>query len=148
MAAMRTVVNVEGAIVQGGRFLMIIRGAEETHAAGTLSFPGGKFDSAGLMEQVLEATLDREVQEEVGITVHDDMEYVHSTFFVSDDGEPVVNVVFLCRYHSGIPTIIDHGEVADLRWMSAEEVNHHPAVPPWTRKAIELAERKRIVKAW
>ena len=114
MAAIRTVVNVEGAIVQDGRFLMIIRGAEEAHAAGTLGLPGGKFDSAGPTEMVLEATLDREVQEEVGITIHDDMEYVHSTFFVSDDGEPVVNVAFLCRYHSGIPTIIDHGEVADL----------------------------------
>ena len=76
------------------------------------------------------------------------MEYVHSTFFISDDGEPVVNVVFLCRYHSGIPVIIDRGEVADLRWMSTAEVLHDPATLPWTRKTIELAERKRIVKAW
>ncbi len=148
MADCRTIVNVEGAIVDAGRFLMIIRGQEESHATGTLGLPGGKVDSAGSAEHVLEATLRREVQEEVGITLDDEMAYVHSTFFVSDDGEPVVNVVFLCRYHSGIPTIIDHGEVADLRWMSAEEVNHDPAAPPWTRKAIELAERKRIVKAW
>ncbi len=76
------------------------------------------------------------------------MEYVHSTFFVSDAGEPVVNIVFLCRYHSGTPVIIDRSEVAELRWMSAEEIVHHPAAPPWTRKTIELAERKRIVKDW
>ena len=148
MAPIRTVVNLEGAIVRDERFLMIIRGAEEPHAPRTLGLRGRKVDSPGPTETLLEATLDREFQEEVGITIHDDMEYVYSTFFVSDDGEPVVNVVFLCRYHSGIPTIIDHGEVADLRWMSAEEVIHDPAAPPWTRKTIELAEGKRIVKAW
>ena len=148
MVQSRPLVNVEGAIVEAGRFLMLIRGAEETHAAGTLGFPGGKCDSSGPTEQVLEATLRREVQEEVGITIHDDMEYVHSTFFVSDDGEPVIDVVFLCRYHSGMPVIVDRGEVADLRWMSAEEILHDQAAPPWTRKTIELAERKRIVKAW
>ena len=148
MADCRTIVNVEGAIVDAGRFLMVIRGPEEAHAAGTLGLPGGKVDSAGPAEHVLEATLCREVQEEVGITLDDEMAYVHSTYFVSDAGEPVVNVVFLCRYHSGTPMIIDRGEVADLRWMSAAEILHDPAAPPWTRTTIELAEHKRIVKAW
>ncbi len=84
----------------------------------------------------------------MGITIHDDMEYVHSTFFVSTDGEPVVNIVFLCRLHGGTLLISDRGEVAAWRWMSVEEILHDPAVPPWTRKSIELAERKRIDKAW
>ena len=35
------IVNVEGAILRGERYLMIVRGEAESHAAGTLSMPGG-----------------------------------------------------------------------------------------------------------
>lgn len=142
------IVNVEAAILKDDRYLMIVRGEQDSHAPGVLAMPGGKVENAGNAEDILEETLRREIDEEVGIEVHPDMVYVESKAFVADDGDPVVDVVFLCRYKSGTPTIGDPGEVAAIHWMTAEEIAKHPKTPPWTRQSIELAEKKRTAKQW
>jgi ADP-ribose pyrophosphatase YjhB (NUDIX family) len=138
-------VNVEAAILKNGQYLMIVRGEQESHAPGVLTLVGGKVESAGDVHNILEETLRREVREEVAIEIQDDMEYIESKAFVADDGEPVIDVVFLCRYAGGAPTIADRGEVAAVQWMTAQEVLAHPQVPEWTRRSIELAERIRRV---
>ncbi|HEV2108156.1 MAG TPA: NUDIX domain-containing protein [Thermomicrobiales bacterium] len=69
--------------------------------AGTLSVPGGKVEDAGVAADVLEATLRREIAEEVGIQVEDELAYVESKSFVADNGDPCVDIVFLCRYRDG-----------------------------------------------
>ena len=53
MIADKYTVNVEGAIVKDGRYLMIVRGEEE-YAPGGLSFPGGKVEGAGNLDDILE----------------------------------------------------------------------------------------------
>jgi 8-oxo-dGTP diphosphatase len=144
------IVNVEGAVVRSedGRYLMVVRGEQESHAPGALAFPGGKVENAGVMGNVLEETLRREIEEEVGIQVHPDMVYLESNSFITDDGDPVVDVVFLCRYKSGEPIVGDPDEVAAVRWMMADEILDRPETPPWMRQSIELAERKRMAKGW
>ena len=138
------IVNVEGAIFKDGRYLLITRGAEETHAAGTLSLVGGKVE-ADASRNVLEETLRREIQEEVGIEIKADLTYVESNSFVADDGDRVVDVVFLCFYKSSTPTIADPGEVAAIHWMTPDEIRSHLQVPPWTRQSIERAEHIRRI---
>src|SRR5262245_13007556 len=101
------IVNVEAAIVKDGRYLIIVRGERETHAAGALSMVGGKVEAAGSVKGILEVSLRREIAEEVGVEVADELEYVESKSFVADDGDPVVDIVFLCRYRSGEPTSRD-----------------------------------------
>jgi 8-oxo-dGTP diphosphatase len=140
------VVNVEAAILKNGQYLMIVRGEQESHAPGVLTLVGGKVESTGDVDDILEETLRREVREEVAIEIQDDMEYIESKAFVADDGEPVVDVVFLCRYAGGTPMIADRGEVAAVQWMTAQEVLAHPQTPEWTRRSIELAERKRLAR--
>src|SRR6185312_6767373 len=90
------VVNVEAAIFHGDKWLMILRSAEEAHAAGTLSFVGGKVERAGITDNILEDTLRREIAEEVGVTVDQTMRYVESKSFIAADGLPVIDIVFLC----------------------------------------------------
>ncbi len=143
------IVNVEGVVVRStdGRYLMTIRGAGESYLPGVLAFPGGKVEDAGSADDILEETLRREIREEVGVEVHDEMVYVESKSFVAE-GDPVVDVVFLCRYHSGEAVVGDPDEVAAVHWMTAEEIIQHPKTPPWTRQSIELAEKKRIAKGW
>ena len=133
------IVNVEGAIVRGGRYLMILRGGGESHAAGTLSLPGGKVEWDEIGDDVLETALKREMREEVGLEVSS-TEYLESKSFVADDGERVVDVVFLCSCEEGEPTTGDPEEVAALYWLSAQEVYAHPKTPPWIRQSIEKAE--------
>jgi 8-oxo-dGTP pyrophosphatase MutT (NUDIX family) len=142
------IVNVEAAIYHDGRYLTIVRGLEESHAPGGLSIPGGKVEASGNVPDVLEATLRREIMEEVGVEVHDEMAYVESNAFVADDGEPVVDIVFLCRYKQGTPTISDPGEVAAIEWMTPDEIQNHPEIAPWTRQSIERAERVRAARRW
>lgn len=137
------ILNVEGFITDGEHYLMIMRSAQEEHAPGALSVPGGKVEAQGFANTILEATLRREILEEVGVEVDDEMIYVESKLFTTDAGVPVVDIVFLCRYRSGTPTIIDRAEVAAIQWMTAAEVFAHPATPPWTRDSMTLVERLR-----
>jgi ADP-ribose pyrophosphatase YjhB (NUDIX family) len=142
------IVNVEAAIYKDGRYLMIVRGQEESHAPGGLALVGGKVENAGHASGILEATLRREVIEEVAVELQDEIEYVESNAFVADDGEPVVDIVFLCRYASGTPTIADPGEVAAIHWMTPEQIHTDPATPSWTHQSIERAEQIRLAKGW
>ena len=98
MLADRYIVNVEGAIVKDGRYLMVVRGEEE-YAPGGLNFPGGKVEGAVIADDVLEETLRREIAEEVGLEVHAEMAYLRSSAFVAEGGvaegvrlQPVVTV--------------------------------------------------------
>lgn len=155
MIAERYIVNVEGAVVRGGRYLMVVRGEAE-YAPGGLSFPGGKVEGVGRTADVLEETLRREIGEEVGVEVHAEMTYLRSSALVAE-GDPVVDVVFLCRWKSGEATAADaaaespsaaKGEVAAVRWMTAAEAIAHPETPPWTRLSLQLAERVRLERGW
>ncbi len=149
MEAIWYIVNIEGIVVRpaDGRYLMVVRGAGESYMSGALSFPGGKVEGVKNEDNVLEETLRREIREETGVEVADEMVYVESHSFVAE-GDPVVDVVFLCRYQSGEATAADPDEVAAVRWMTAQEILDRPQTPPWTRQSIELAEKKRGEKGW
>jgi ADP-ribose pyrophosphatase YjhB (NUDIX family) len=136
------IVNVEGVVVKDDRYLMVVRGDGEAHAPGALSLPGGKVDLTGDGDSVLEQTLMREVLEETGVEIALEMTYIESKTFVTAAGEPVVDVVFLCRYEDGEPTIGDPEEVAAVRWMTSAEIFGSPAAPAWTLQSISLAERR------
>lgn len=139
----RFIVNVEAAILRGERYLLIRRGAAEGHAAGLLSLPGGKVDLVAPGEGILEEALGREIREELDLELLPEMRYVHSSHFVADTGEPVIDIVFLCRDLGGEPRAVDPGEVAEILWRSAAEITADPTVPPWTRRSVELAEERR-----
>ena len=142
----RYIVNVEGAIAKDGHFLMVVRGKEE-FAPGGLNFPGGKVEGVEGADDVLEETLRREIAEEVGLEVEDEMAYLRSSAFLAE-GDPVVDVVFLCRWKSGRAVAADPAEVAAVRWLSAAEAIAHPETPPWTRLSLELAEKARLARGW
>lgn len=140
------IVNVEAVVTDGERYLMAVRSEQEQHATGGITFAGGKVEDAGSTDNILEETARREIREEVGVEVHPQMEYLWSSAFITSDGSPVVDVIMLCRYSSGTPAALQPDEVSDVRWMSAEEIYHHPGLAPWTRRSIELAENKRSLQ--
>jgi 8-oxo-dGTP pyrophosphatase MutT (NUDIX family) len=133
------VVNVEAAIFHGDMWLMILRSAEEAHAAGALSFVGGKVERAGIADNILEETLRREIAEEVGVTVTGKIHYVESKSFVADDGLSVVDIVYLCRYDAGEPRALDAAEVASVEWMTFDAIMAHPKTPVWIKQSLRLA---------
>ena len=150
MDSCRVIVNVEGGIFKDGRYLLVTRGEQESHAPGILSLVGVKVELFENPNQhdVLENTLRREILEEVTIEIENKMEYIESVAFLADSGEPVVDVVFLCKYKKGTPSIGDKVEVAGTHWMTPEEILNSSLVPEWTRRSIEKAEEKRCGLGW
>jgi 8-oxo-dGTP diphosphatase len=140
------VVNVEAAIYRDGEYLLIKRGNEEDHAAGQLALVGGTVEPTDTGD-ILEATLRREVREEVALTITDP-QYVQSNTFTTDDGTPCVNVVFLCRSDDGEAQIAAPEEVASVQWIPVEEALNQPAMPPWTAEFLSLADERRSALGW
>ena len=112
-------------------------------APGVLAFPGGKVEIGDGPDSVLEAAVRREVGEETGVTVAPELKYVRSSTFTMDDGTPVVDVLFLGTYKAGTPAITAPEEVADIRWMTAEEVLSHEGTPAWLRSDVDHVEAAR-----
>lgn len=132
------VVNVEGIVRKGEHLLAVIRSDAEEHAGGTLSFIGGKVEFIDRESSVVEATLKREILEEVGVTVHN-LRYITSTGFTVDD-ITVVNLVFLCDWLEGEPRAIDRDEVADVFWMTPDNIRQHPQTPLWILDYTDAVE--------
>ncbi|MBM7096014.1 NUDIX domain-containing protein [Bacillus sp. H-16] len=136
------IVNVEAAIYRAGKWLVIKRGKEESHAAGTLALVGGKALNEGAASDILESTIKREVKEEVGVDISGPLHYVHNTSFLAGE-DPVVDVVFLCGNVQGEPWVKSPEEVGGVYWMTTEEVLNHPDAPVWTKESIKRAEKVR-----
>lgn len=137
------IVNVEGAVFQENKWLMIERSHKEDHAGGTLSLVGGKAEQEGNTLDLLERSVQREIFEEVGIEVKADMHYVYNSSFVANDNVHVVNVVFLCVYDKGVAHRKSPQEVEAVHWMTLAEIMDHPKTPPWTIESIQRAEALR-----
>jgi 8-oxo-dGTP diphosphatase len=133
------IVNVEGAIFREDRWLIVKRSAQESHAAGTLALVGGKVEDEGNSVGILERTLIREIDEEVGVRVKEPLRYVRSTSFMTDDGYRVVDVVFLCEYAGGDARNKCPDEVDEVYWLTYEEIIGDPDCPVWLRDNLEQA---------
>lgn len=135
------VLNVEGAICREGKWLIIERSSKEEHAGGLLSLVGGTVENEGFSKDLLERTLKRELFEEVGITIKDDVKYVRNTSFVLPDGREVLDLVFFCEIDAGEPYPKSIDEVEAVYWMTAAEIFAHPKAPIWLKESIEEAEK-------
>lgn len=139
---MSYIVNVCVALKRGDRWLLIVRHPGLGHAGGTLAIVGGKLEELSPVDDVLEATVRREVAEEIGVDLTGvPLHYAESTFFVSDIGNPVVNVVFAAELPEGDePYPAAPEEVSAVAWLTQEELEVAPDCPSWTLQNIRRAE--------
>ena len=135
------VVNVEGVMRKDNKWLIIERSKIEEYAGGLLSLVGGKVDKEGNSSDILERTVKREVWEEVGVRVKNNLKYIHSTSFTTDSGVNVINVVFLCEYQSGKAFFKSSNKVEQLLWLTTEELLSHPKSPTYSKESIKYAEK-------
>lgn len=134
------IVNVEAAIFKDNKWLMILRSSKESHAAGTISMVGGKVEFDDNSNNTLEEALKREVLEEVGVVISDKMSYVESKSFVTNLGNHVMDIVFLCEYVSGSPKANSADEVEEVSWYTLEEIKQNEKTPPWILQSIQKAQ--------
>jgi 8-oxo-dGTP pyrophosphatase MutT (NUDIX family) len=133
------VVNVQVALRCKDELLVIGRSKDETHAGGALDIPGGKVDTVQLGPAVLEAVARREVLEETGVSITVGLRYVCSASFRTQDGHPVINVVFAPTTTDAPPAIPQASEVSFAKWLPFTEVLRHPDLPAWTAAYIRQA---------
>ncbi|MET1013494.1 MAG: NUDIX domain-containing protein [Paenisporosarcina sp.] len=136
------IVNVEGAIYKEEKWLLIRRSEKEEHAGGCLSLVGGKVEKEGASSDILERTLIREIDEEIGIEVSN-LSYVNSSSFITDAGIHVVDVVFLCKNFDGEAFAKSSDEVDEVIWMTTQEILNHAGIPLYLKENIKLADLLR-----
>jgi 8-oxo-dGTP diphosphatase len=134
------IVNVEGAIIKEGKWLLIKRSEKEEHAGGSLSLVGGIVEIEGFTKHKLERTLKREIAEEVGVQVSN-VRYVNSSSFVTEKGMHVVDIVFLCDHESGVAFAKSTDEVEGVFWLTTEEILADHTLPDYLRNNIKDADR-------
>lgn len=144
MDSIRNVINVVGAIYRDDKWLMIKRSESEEYAPGIIAMVGGKVENEGEECNILENTLRREVMEEVGIELSEDMQYVDSIGFISKKWGPVIDVIFLCKTENGEPYCASPNEVGEVYWMTTEEILDNDQIPQWVKSCIERADSLRF----
>lgn len=144
MNTIKNVINVVGAIYRDDKWLMIKRSEKEEYAPGIIAMVGGKVENEGEEYNVLENTLRREVMEEVGVELSENLIYIESIGFISKKWGPVVDVIFLCKLEKGDPYPASPSEVEEVYWMTRKEVSENEKVPQWVKKCIDKADKVRL----
>jgi 8-oxo-dGTP diphosphatase len=130
------IVQVQGWIRKGEKFLMAQRSLQELQAPGAWSIPGGKVEGeAGVEEFILQRTLKREILEEVGLVVGDRIELVYNDSFTRVDGSHVVALTFLCDWVSGEAMPLEDTE--KVKWFTLEELKNFPDAENFLKRMIE-----------
>jgi len=75
------IVTVKAWVKKGDKYLLARRGMSEVHMPGVWSIPGGKVDDDGETVNILQETLKREVLEEVGVEITDEIYLVWTMFW-------------------------------------------------------------------
>lgn len=121
--------------------LTIIR-PQDKHAGGLISFPGGgceAVDGTGANDCLKNIAI-REVFEEVGLKLVDDLKYLFSSMITNQHtGQKVIHVVFLCDLNQ-TPLVLDldRKEVPKCFWWSKEQILSHHLCPAWIKHYLEL----------
>jgi 8-oxo-dGTP pyrophosphatase MutT (NUDIX family) len=124
-----------------GRCLILKRHEREKVHPGKYAVPGGKLEWINLpvesptringdvldFENSVEQLLKREVFEEAGIEIHDDLKYLNSVAFVRPDGIPVILVKFAAKYKRG-EVKIEEESFVDYAWVNGEEVKNYDCI--------------------
>ena len=124
-------VDVVAAIIRDNQKILITQRFDNVHLPGLWEFPGGKVEP----DESLTAGLEREIREELGVTI-----LVGDEFFsvVHDYSPKSVRLHFFnCSIIDGEPHPL---EVADMRWVRPEELGQFE-FPPADADLIAILRR-------
>ncbi len=137
-----------------GRCLILKRDEREKVHPGRFGVPGGKLEWKDLdltkpsrmngdvldYENAIIDLIKREVNEEAGISIADELKYISSMAFIRPDETPVVLLKFAAMYKAG-DVVLEKGAFTDSAWVNAEEVKKFDCVdgiPAEVAAAIKL----------
>lgn len=129
-------VAITAIVVKDGKYLITRRSPTKKRWPGKWTVPGGKLevsdytswpkDTHGYWYNVLEKTLRREVQEEVGLEI-DRITYVTSLATVHDDKAPSLVISCMAEWKSG-EVVLQQEECDAFAWMSVEDAKQYDLI--------------------
>jgi mutator protein MutT len=108
-------------INDNNKVLIAQRSFEEKHEGGKWSIPGGKIESVGEEHNILLKNIKKEILEEVGIEIFDDIILIHDNTFIRTNGDEVLALIFLCKYKSGEARPLE--DTMNVKWIRKDEIN-------------------------
>lgn len=109
------------------KVLIAQRSLAENHEGGKWSIPGGKIESISEEHSVLLKNIKKEILEEVGIEIFDDVVLIYDNTFIRSNGDDVLALVFLCKYKSGEAKSLE--DTINVKWIGKEETNNFQFSP-------------------
>ena len=84
-------------------------------------------------------TLKREIMEEVGIDIQDDITYLGDGTFIRVSGHNVIALTFLCKWKAGVAKALEDQE--EVKWLTFSELKNFKELPTWTVGRFGLLEK-------
>ena len=137
---MKLYLNVVKVAIEHDEKFLIIKSPEGKHAGGLLAFPGGKVEEIDEQNEwnILRFAAKRQVLEEVGLDLQDELKYIISNYFVDSIGAHVIDTIFHCKIEKTDLTInASAREVQQYYWLTEEEINQANNAPAWLKKYVQ-----------
>ena len=109
------------------KVLISQRSFEEGHEGGMWSIPGGKIETTGEEHNVLLKNIKKEILEEVGIEIFDNIVLVYDNTFLRSNGDDVLALIFICKYKSGRTEPLE--DTIDVKWIGKDEIDKYNFPP-------------------
>ena len=121
-------VIVNALVEKDGLILISQRSWEEAHEPGKWTIPGGKIEKTeGNVFNIVEKTCAREVEEETGVVINDDVILVANNTFIRSSGQHVIALICLCSWKSGEAKALE--DTIGVHWISKEELASYEFAP-------------------
>jgi ADP-ribose pyrophosphatase YjhB (NUDIX family) len=119
---------VNAVVIKGNKVLISQRSSNEVHEPGKWTIPGGKVEKTpGNIWNIVEESLKREVLEETGIKIQNEICLITTNTFIHSTGNHVVALTFLCRYRSGKAKPLE--DTIKVNWISLKQIDNYQFAP-------------------
>lgn len=148
-------VVITAIIIKDGKYLITQRSADKPRFPLMWTVPGGRLQPSDYLKlpkqtehywyNVLEQTLRREVEEEVGLEI-DNVQYLTSLARIHDDGSPSLVISCTADYVSG-EVQLQAGETVDFAWVSTEEAKGYKLIDGIYDEFVMIDQKRAGKKA-
>jgi 8-oxo-dGTP diphosphatase len=128
-------------IQRGDTWLLVVRAPKVAYAPNMIGMIGGHVEVTRPQADVLEATVRREVAEEVGLDLSElRLRYLESEFFLTDAGERQITVTFTAQAPAEIePFVNAPEELIEVGWWTLDDLEADQRCPSWLPALIRRA---------
>ncbi|MCA9379784.1 NUDIX hydrolase [Candidatus Dojkabacteria bacterium] len=139
------IVAVKAWVKKGDRYLLARRSMEELHMPGAWSLPGGKVENDEDTIDILQKTLKREIFEEVGLEITNEIELLFNNTFKRSDGSSVVGLTFFTHWKSGEAEPLE--ETSEVEWFTIEELLGMDDIEYFLKREISVLDKYHNLKS-